>query len=92
MKEYENDIKQREIQKHRRNAKLTLIIGLFIVVIIPVLLTRQSFWSAFNFTQTGQIGDTIGGITSPIVNLIAAILVYLKENRNYISLLFKTST
>jgi hypothetical protein len=30
-----------------------------------------------DFTQTGQIGDTIGGITAPMANLLGAILVYL---------------
>ncbi len=73
----DNENKQLKILKHRRSARITLIFGLFLLFIIPIALTRHSFWSIFDFTQTGQIGDTIGGITGPVVNLIAAILVYL---------------
>lgn len=43
---------------------------------MPFLLTGQSFYERFDFTQTGQIGDTIGGITAPFVNLIGAFLVF----------------
>ena len=31
----------------------------------------------YDFRTNGQIGDTIGGITAPVVGLISAILVYL---------------
>lgn len=44
------------------------------IVISPALLTQLDW--GFDFTQTGQIGDTIGGITAPLVNLLAAYLVY----------------
>lgn len=33
-------------------------------------------FSSFNFEKTGQIGDTIGGIASPVINLFAALLVF----------------
>ena len=32
--------------------------------------------SIVDFSSTGQIGDTIGGITAPIVNLLGALLVF----------------
>jgi len=41
------------------------------------IFTRPAFLSSWNFSDTGQIGDTIGGITAPIINLIGAILVYI---------------
>jgi len=47
-----------------------------IVFLFPFLLTRNGF-GIFDYTKTGQIGDTIGGITAPIVALIAAILTFL---------------
>jgi len=40
----------------------------------PYLLTQ--FSSGISFLGTGEIGDTIGGITAPFVNLLAAYLVY----------------
>lgn len=51
-------------------------IGLVIVLIIcsPYLLTQ--FDSGIHFTGMGEIGDVIGGITAPFVNLLAAYLVY----------------
>jgi len=46
----------------------------------PYILTRDYIGIYFD-EITGPIGDTIGGITAPIVGLIGAILVYyaLKE-------------
>lgn len=50
--------------------------GSIFVIFAPYLLTRRD-WGFTSFDQeTGFIGDTIGGITAPIVNLISAILVY----------------
>lgn len=53
----------------------------------PYLFTRNSLLG-FSFEETGQIGDTIGGITAPFVNLLAAFLVYksffAQINANYI--------
>ena len=60
--------------KRIRQSKILFLIGILLVVIIPIILTQYSF--LFDFTNTGQIGDTIGGITAPITNLIGAILVY----------------
>ena len=55
-----------------------LIIGFCLVVFSSVLLfTRPAYWEIFDLTQTGQIGDTIGGITAPIINIIGAILIYI---------------
>ncbi len=42
-----------------------------------IVFTRPSFSSFFDFTQTGPIGDTIGGITAPFFNLLAAILIFI---------------
>lgn len=47
-----------------------------VVFLIPYLFTRSVF-KEYNFSTTGQIGDTIGGLTSPFINGIAAILVYI---------------
>lgn len=47
---------------------------LLLIFISPLLLTQLP--SLVDFTETGNIGDTIGGITAPFVNLLAAYLVY----------------
>jgi hypothetical protein len=44
------------------------------IVFIPLLLTRNFGLPAF--TTTGQIGDTIGGTTAPVIGLLSAWLVY----------------
>lgn len=49
------------------------IVGIFIS---PALFTLDSCCELFDFTETGQIGDTIGGITAPIVGLVSIILLY----------------
>jgi hypothetical protein len=43
---------------------------------MPILLSRP--WQIFgiDFSNTGQIGDTIGGLTAPFLNFFAAILIY----------------
>lgn len=51
-----------------------LITGVIGMVVAPFLLTRGG---CVSFTETGQIGDTIGGITAPISSLVGAVLVFL---------------
>lgn len=64
-----------------------LVVGFILILAAPFLLTMPFFCERFNFSITGQVGDTIGGTTAPIVNLLAAILVYyalmeqIKANR-----------
>lgn len=55
------------------------LMGIFIlcVVLSPIILTRPAISSILDFTLTGQIGDTIGGITSPIIGILSVILLYL---------------
>jgi len=57
-----------------------LLIGIILTVISPWIFTLNSIGISFD-ESTGPIGDTIGGITNPIVGLMGAILVYyaLKE-------------
>ena len=57
---------------------LLLVLG-FILLLFgsTILFTRPALWNLFNFSETGQIGDTIGGITAPVINLIGAILIYI---------------
>lgn len=52
-----------------------LLAGAVLVFVLPFILSQ--FSSSLNFTQTGQIGDTIGGITGTVISFMGAIIVYL---------------
>ena len=59
----------------QRNS-MWILCGLIIFAFVsPWLFTRG--WTKIDFSNTGQIGDTIGGLTAPFINLLSAILVYL---------------
>ncbi|SIT24850.1 hypothetical protein [Chryseobacterium gambrini] len=70
------DDKNFEITEILEKAKWFLGIGIAIIFLAPFILTREFFWEKLNFSETGQIGDTIGGITAPFLNLIGAFLVF----------------
>ncbi|WP_321281649.1 hypothetical protein [Marinifilum fragile] len=59
--------------------KLVLVIAGSILILFGSVyaFTRPAYWDCFNFEKTGSVGDTIGGITAPIMNLIGAILIYI---------------
>jgi hypothetical protein len=59
-----------------RNYLLILMFGILLTVLSPIIFTLPSISQRFNFSSTGSIGDTIGGLTAPIVGLLGAILVY----------------
>ena len=51
-----------------------LLIAIVLVCMLPLLLTQ---FSIVDFTDTGEIGDTIGGIMGPFVAIIASFLTFL---------------
>ncbi len=51
---------------------LLLAISLPVIVIVAAISTDH-----IGLNNTGQLGDTLGGLAGPFVNLIAALLVYL---------------
>ena len=53
---------------------ISLISVVVLICIFPILFT-QSLW--IDFTDTGQIGDTIGGIMGPFVAIVAAFLTFI---------------
>ena len=60
---------------------ITLIILLF-TIIAPRLFTLPGF-DCLDLSETGQVGDTIGGITAPFLGFLSVILLYitLKEQQ-----------
>lgn len=56
-----------------------------IVAILPLLFTVNTDIDTLNFKNTGQIGDTIGGITAPFIGLLSAYLVYISFRQQYLA-------
>ncbi|WP_245537675.1 hypothetical protein [Sediminispirochaeta smaragdinae] len=57
---------------------VTISIGLFLIalsIVAPYLLTRPS--SNISFSNTGQIGDTIGGLTAPVLAILGSFLTFM---------------
>lgn len=78
--------KLKEIKTFIMNNRQYLFVFGFILLLFGAILTfiQPAFWKSYDLTDTGQIGDTIGGITAPIINIIGAILVYssfIEQNR-----------
>lgn len=70
------------------------VLAMIVICFFPVLLTKLPI-SIADFSETGQIGDTIGGIIGPLVAIIASYLTFLafwvqykanEQQRNDISL------
>lgn len=53
-----------------------ICIPFIIILLLPILLTKLPF-CIFDFSNTGEVGDTIGGIMGPFVAIAAAILTFL---------------
>ncbi|MBR5695705.1 MAG: hypothetical protein IKX43_05660 [Paludibacteraceae bacterium] len=64
---------QKEEQKILWIAGALAIFGCF----APIIFTRTKLFEWLDFSNTGEIGDTIGGTMTPIVSLAAVILTYL---------------
>lgn len=60
--------------KIMKRARILLIVGVILIILAPLILTRGL--GIIDFSNTGQIGDTIGGITAPIASLVGSILVF----------------
>jgi hypothetical protein len=61
---------------------ILLTVGLIIISLLLIyILTLPAIWKIFDLTNTSSIGDTIGGITSPLLGIISVIFLYLTLNR-----------
>ena len=58
----------------QRFIKRIVCVSILIILLAPFVLTRPSF-ETLSFLETGQIGDTIGGISSPIVGIVSIFLL-----------------
>ncbi|MCU0354625.1 MAG: hypothetical protein MUD08_12950 [Cytophagales bacterium] len=67
----------KQIDKFLSNPTRILIVGGLFSLFAPVFFTLPAWCEWLVFTQTGQIGDTIGGIVGPILNFTGLLLVYI---------------
>src|SRR6056297_241134 len=61
----------------RKQNVIILSSGVILIFLSLYIFTRPAIFDIWDFSDTGQIGDTIGGITAPIINIIGAFLVYI---------------
>ena len=55
-----------------------LVFGFILLLFSAVFMfTRQTIFDSWGLSATGQIGDTIGGIAGPIINIVGSLLIYL---------------
>ena len=59
---------------YKRQIWFLIIIGILFALSAPILFTQK--WSNIDFMETGQIGDTIGGTTAPIIGLLSVLLLF----------------
>lgn len=55
-------------------AMFTILFGIIGVIISPYFFTLPG---KIDFTKTGDIGSTIGGITAPIVGILSVLLIFI---------------
>jgi hypothetical protein len=65
---------EEEVNNLDIKVKWILIIGAIVLIIVPIVVTQFDWF--FNFTNTGQIGDTLGGTTAPVIGAVSALLIY----------------
>lgn len=74
------DLKVKETKKEKwwktYETQIIFFVGLLGIFTIPWLFTQNGFPRFASFTNSGQIGDTIGGTTAPFIGLLSAVLVY----------------
>lgn len=72
----------RLVQITRLDWKVKALLWLAIILILfsfaaPFIFTRMSVTSDFNLLQTGQIGDTVGGLMNPFIALSGIVITGL---------------
>jgi len=60
----------------RKNPGWALLVAIFALFVVTILFVQPLGFIVFN-EDTGVIGDTIGGITGPVIGLVGIILVFL---------------
>jgi hypothetical protein len=64
-------------KNHLSDYFLYILLVIILLFSSTYIFTRSAILDEFDFTKTGSIGDTIGGITAPIINILGAILIFI---------------
>ncbi len=56
--------------------KWKLILSILAISSLPIILTSTPFYIV-DFSNKGQVGDTIGGIMGPFIGILASVLTYM---------------
>lgn len=67
-----NDLKQ-FLKSVPNGIWITILIFILVIFALPMLFTLPGF---IDFSETGQIGDTIGGTMGPFIAILAALLTF----------------
>lgn len=68
------------MEEYKINYKTLILLSIGAILVLfgaVILLTRPAVIPLFDLSEKGSIGDTISGITTPIISFVGAILVYL---------------
>ena len=84
-----DQIKEQD-RKLIKNGIWVFFTGILLMILFPILFTRNS--GLLDFSESGQIGDTIGGITAPIIGLIGAVLVFLSFREQWLANQYQMKT
>ncbi len=76
LKEFFNDLEAKDRSFLYSGIGLVLAVGAISILVLPVIFT-SSCPSLISFKDTGGIGDTINGISSPFIGLLAAFLTFM---------------
>ncbi len=68
------DFKEKQ-EKILFKSRMWLIAGIVLIIITPFVFIIRKYWD-LSLAETGTIGDTVGGLTSPILGLVGSVLVY----------------
>lgn len=77
-----SDEKIKNVESNTYKILLYISITISILLILfsffaPYFFAKKSFSPSLNFSETGQIGDTIGGIMNPFIGIAAIIVTFL---------------
>lgn len=66
----------------KQNVKNNLVLIAFVILLLGTLVACALPWlltsySVIDLTETGQIGDTIGGVMGPVIAIVASALTFL---------------
>ncbi|MBU2997798.1 hypothetical protein KO500_15215 [Cellulophaga baltica] len=75
-KDYQSKISSSHNILFNRNNLLLFILLVTFCLIGVIIFTTDAYTDRFKFGKPNEIGDTIGGITAPIINIVSAILIY----------------